>query len=284
MVFKVFDLSSILKKIFDVEENQAVDIRFQSLGYETSDAILNLGPIFAGIVLLPALIILILIFSRHCCYDQVKNFLQKQIENIYFNGIIQYVEGTMVIILVCCTINIYQVYKGEANQSLSYYFAICAISIIFLYMITLIWYLHRKFDQLNKEPVKSRVGAAYTHFAVSKDKAGLSVLVFLLLEFGRKIALAFVITFAQSTIVVQLTFMNFSSIILLFYVGRFRPFASDLENMLELLNEYTILVLYCIAITQTDFVPKMAGRNAMGWLIIAIISINILLNFGSILV
>ena len=78
--------------------------------------------------------------------------------------------------------------------------------------------------------------------------------------------------------------MNFCSIILLFYVGRFRPFASNWENILELLNEYTILVLYCIAITQTDFVSKMAGRNAMGWLMIAIISLNILLNFGSILV
>ena len=48
-------------------------------------------------------------------------------------------------------------------------------------MITLIWYLHRKFDQLKSEQVQIRVGAAYTHQAVSKDKAGRTVFVFMIL-------------------------------------------------------------------------------------------------------
>ena len=78
--------------------------------------------------------------------------------------------------------------------------------------------------------------------------------------------------------------MNFGSILLLIFVGQYRPLASNWENILDLLNEYTILVLYCIAITQTDFVSEMAGRNAIGWLMIIIISLNIFLNFGSILV
>ena len=78
--------------------------------------------------------------------------------------------------------------------------------------------------------------------------------------------------------------MNFNSILLLFFVGHFRPLTSNLENILDMLNEYTILLLYSIVITQTDFVPEMASKNVMGWLIIAIISINIVLNLGSILV
>ena len=105
--FKVFDLSGILKKIFDVEESLSVDIRFESLGYQTSDSILNLGPIFAGIVLAPVCIILALILSQFCCFFQAKNFFKKQTDNIFFNGIIHFVEGTMLIIVVCCTINIY---------------------------------------------------------------------------------------------------------------------------------------------------------------------------------
>ena len=183
---------------------------------------------------------------------------------------------------VCCAINIHQVDKGVANKNSSYYFAICAISSVFLYMITLIWYLLNKFGKLDSQPIKNRVGAAYTHLAVSK--AGRSVLSFLLLQFGRRIALALTITFAQSVIVAQLFFMNFCSILLLIFVGYFRPLARNWDNTLDLLNEYTILVLYCIIITQSDFVSEMTGRNVMGWLIIVIISLSILLNFGSILV
>jgi hypothetical protein len=77
--------------------------------------------------------------------------------------------------------------------------------------------------------------------------------------------------------------MNFGSILLLIFVGQFRPLASRWENILDLLNEYTILVLYCHVITQSDFVPEIAGRNAMGWSLIVLICLNILLNFGNIL-
>jgi len=104
------------------------------------------------------------------------------------------------------------------------------------------------------------------------------------LSFGRRIALALVITFGKSSEVAQLLFMNFSSILLLIFVGLVRPFASRVENILEMLNEYTILMIYCHCITQTDFVVEMAGRQAMGWSLIGLTTLNILVNFGNILV
>jgi hypothetical protein len=132
-----------------------------------------------GIVLLPIPIILVFIFSRCCCCVQVKNFFKRQNDNIFFNGIIQFFECTLLMIGVSSTINIYQVFKKVANKNASYYFAICAISAILLYMITLISYLYCKFGNLSSEPEKKRVGATYTHLAFSE--AGRSVLVFLFL-------------------------------------------------------------------------------------------------------
>ena len=90
-------------------------------------------------------------------------------------------------------------------------------------MIILIVYLFYNFHQLNTEKQKNRVGAAYTHLAV--EKAGLSVLVFLVLQFTRIIALSFVITFGEMMLV-QLLFMNFCSFLLLIFVGMYRPFAT----------------------------------------------------------
>ena len=66
------------------------------------------------------------------------------------------------------------------------------------------------------------------------------------------VALAFVITFGKM-VVVQIFFMNFCSILLLIFVGVYRPYASKKENMLDMMNEYTILVLLCHVVTQTDF-------------------------------
>ena len=67
-------------------------------------------------------------------------------------------------------------------------------------------------------------------------------------------------------------------------IGLFKPYANKRENILEILNEYTILVLFCHLITQTDFVLNMAARRAMGWSLIVLISVNIIVNFGNILI
>ena len=78
--FQFFDLSDIFKRIFDVDESETIDIHFKALGYETSDSILNLGPIFASLLLLPGLITIVFISSRCCCYARLKNFFKKKIE------------------------------------------------------------------------------------------------------------------------------------------------------------------------------------------------------------
>ena len=66
------------------------------------------------------------------------------------------------------------------------------------------------------------------------------------------VTFAFVITVGKM-VVVQIFFMNFCSILLLIFVGVYRPYASKKENMLDMMNEYTILVLFCHVVTQTDF-------------------------------
>ena len=98
---------------------------------------------------------------------------------MFFNRIILFFEGIILIVLVCCSIDIYQVYTGVEKKNASYYFSICAISTAGLYMSTLIIYLYCNFGKLGAEQQKNLVGAAYTHLAVGK--ASRSVLVFLLL-------------------------------------------------------------------------------------------------------
>ena len=100
-------------------------------------------------------------------------------DKIFFNGIIYFVEGILLIVCVCCSINIYQVYKGLAKKNASYYFSLGAIFAAGLYMVTLSVYLLCKFGQLGNEQQKNRVGAAYTHLAVGRE--GRAILTFLLL-------------------------------------------------------------------------------------------------------
>ena len=186
------------------------------------------------------------------------------------------------VLSVCFSVNIHQVYKGEIKPNSSFYFAFITMFTIIVYLIVLFCYLLYKFKDLETEGVRKRVGDAYLNLAVSKNGRG--VLFFWLLTFVRRLAIGYVVTFGQFSLVSQLFFINFSSIFMMALVGIFRPYKDEVENRFEIFNEFTYLIVYCHIVCQTEFVLDIAGRDVMGWSLIGVISVNILVNFGNVLV
>ena len=126
------------------------------------------------------------------------------------------------------------------------------------------------------------MGAVYANLAVSNN--GRPVLAFWFLSFVRRLAIAYVTTFGQYSLVTQLVFIHFSTIFMMALVGFIKPYTNEIENIFELLNEFTYLMLYCHLICQTDFIQDIAGREIWGWSLISLIALNILVNLGNVLV
>lgn len=53
-----------------------MDIHFESVGYETSDAIINSGPIAFIIFMAPFMILFIFLLSRYCCWAKGKTYFR----------------------------------------------------------------------------------------------------------------------------------------------------------------------------------------------------------------
>ena len=102
------------------------------------------------------------------------------------------------------------------------------------------------------------MGAAYENLTVSKN--GRTVLAFWFLSFARRLGITYVITFGQNSLVSQLLFINFSTIFMMALTGIIRPYTNKADNKLELVNEFTYLMIYCHFICQTDFVLDIFGR------------------------
>ena len=125
------------------------------------------------------------------------------------------------------------------------------------------------------------MGAVYRNLSVGKvDRL---VLVYWFITFVRRVGIAYAITFGTFSLVAQLFFVNFSSLFMMGFIGLARPYNSTAENVLELVNEFTVLMVYCHLICQTEFVQDMAGRQLMGWSLIFVVVLNMLINFGNIL-
>ena len=79
IAFETFQFDGLLKSIFNAEENEAVDIKFESVVYESSDAILNLGTLILVIVLSPLFMELVFLFFKlYGCWRRGKAFFEQQ--------------------------------------------------------------------------------------------------------------------------------------------------------------------------------------------------------------
>ena len=245
--------------LFGIEESEPMNFNFEAIGYDTSDAILNLGPIFGLMLIATSLIILCFILSKcFCCWTRAANFFRNQLAKTFFNRITLFVDGIFLVVTVCCSINIHQAYKGVGQKNISFYFSFSLMAAIFLYVLSLLIHLLCKFKEIGKDEVSNRVGAAYSNLSVSK--VGRPALVFWFLTFVRRAGIACAITFGAFSFVAQLCFVNFSSLFMMAFIGLARPYNSNAENVLELANEFTVLVIYCHLICQTEFVQDMTGR------------------------
>ena len=114
---------------------------------------------------------------------------------------------------------------------------------IFVYVLSMLAYLLRKFKDLGTDALKNRVGAVYANLSVSK--VGRPVLAFWFCTFLRRAGIAYAITFGTFSLAAQLCFVNFSSLFMMAFIGLARPYNSNAENNFELLNEFTVLMVYC---------------------------------------
>ena len=65
---------------------------------------------------------------------------------------------------------------------------------------------------------------------------------------------------------------------MLVYLGRVAPFKDDYVNKQEMANEFSILLATYPLLTFTEWVPDMESQMLMGWVLIAIICLNVIFN------
>ena len=211
-----------------IEESDPVNIHFDASGYSTSNAILNMGPVFVILVISPIYIGILYLLSKCCCFAKVRDYFSRVLKKTLFNRMIMFVEGIMLLVATCAWINIYQVYSGAIKSTNSYYFSYAILAATCLYSFAICIYLLCVFSKLKKGEVKDRVGAAYESMRTIKyRKSYKSVITVILALKLRLLTIGSIITFTQGNPLVQFSFVSFSSLVIIALIGVFRPFESN---------------------------------------------------------
>ena len=78
------------------------------------------------------------------------------------------VESTMMIVITCAAINIYQVHIHEIEPNVSYTLAICIAILLPVYSIGLCVYLCRNMSRMETQHMQERVGFAYSAYGTKE--------------------------------------------------------------------------------------------------------------------
>ena len=66
-----------------------------------------MGPVIVIILTLPIVIAVLYLFSKFCCCLKVMKWFSKQLDKTFFNKLIMFVDGILLLITTCAWINIY---------------------------------------------------------------------------------------------------------------------------------------------------------------------------------
>lgn len=73
-----------------------------------------------------------------------------------------------------------------------------------------------------------------------------------------------------------------SSLLQMVYIGACQPFEDPFKNRLELLNEFTVLIVSVLLPAFTDFYDQddIDVQYAVGWFVLSVIVMQCLFNFS----
>ena len=142
--FEIIEYSKFFMEYLPVVDSEAFDSHFEASGYESSDCVINMGNTFVNLVMVPCMIVLLVLIrfciTKRCC-KKGRSLLDRQLSITFFNRIIIFIDGSMIVVCTSAWINIYQLNQGIIEQSFSYYFSISLLGLIIFYSVAMCAYL-----------------------------------------------------------------------------------------------------------------------------------------------
>jgi len=94
----------------------------------------------------------------------------------------------------------------------------------------------------------------------------------------RKIVFSFTLVFLQEFPNFSIFSINFQILSMIILIGLTKPFKKPRKNTLEILNEFSLLVVNYHLMSLTDWVFDADTRDAVGWSMIAVTTLGIAVN------
>ena len=218
----------------------------------------NLGSLFYFIVLSPLFFIALAILIKLCKRLQlknlqsVKNFLSQLQQDSFFNGILNFLGQSSLILIVNSNINISSALKGEVNYNANFVISVCVFGMYFLYLLTLCYIFYNVKSKGKDKQFQQRFGSVYKDLNV--EKIGFWAILYHVGALLRQVIRSYVLIQLREISFLQLIGLYSIVILWILFLEYGRFFVEERPKVLEVLDSAIILVVNYHLTCSTDFV------------------------------
>ena len=159
----------------NLEQESQLDMlteKLESLGFETTWMLPNLGSILLFVAIYFVLLIVLLFMKalEYCFPKCMGRKAQSLSSFLLWRWPIRFLRDSFSVIAICCIVNIAYNSWGTTESIVNSSFAAAMLAFLVLYPALMQWFLYRNRDNLEMEEFRSRYGSAYRDLSLEKSK------------------------------------------------------------------------------------------------------------------
>jgi len=274
--FELFDTKPYLDSALSLAPTEPVNSNFEAAGLESIYLLHNMGTLLMGFTFF----VLSAAFSflcRQCSNEKTNDFGERLHQKLFWGSFINLVVESYSMLAISCMINLKNLRWDAFNTVTMSLLAIVVSLLLLAFPLYYAWLMTAKFDELTFKSMHKKHGAFYEELELRNGKLVLMQPAWFL---ARRLLLAVMVVFLNTTVIWQIALMNLTVIVQVILLGRVAPFKRRFSNHFETFSECIVMMVMYHLICFTDFMTDLDVRFKLGYTVSAVVCLHLLVSIG----
>jgi hypothetical protein len=242
--------------------------------------LVNLGTVCLGIFCPIILWLIVYIVIEYLLPKYIK-FRQKITHMLFFDKSFLFINETYILLAMYASINFHYYNWDTHGNRVNSLFATLLFAVVVAFPAVIAWIyqskINFKYVYFRERKFMQQFGSLTKHLAVFRE--GRKVFTYVWAGMLRKLWLVLMLVFMQDYVLWSLFCVNYHAILMIIVLGYTRPFSRMSMVYLELMNEFTTLLVNYHLMCFTDWVPDVNTRETVGNSLVYTTCVNLGINF-----
>ena len=252
--------------------------RMESLGFDTTWILPNLGSLLLFLGLFPLMVVIYAIETclARSCAPGLRERQQRMRSFVFWRWPIGFLKDNYIVIAICSMYNLRYASWTIAEARLNSGISLGLLTFLVIYPFAIQAYLYTQRSLLSDQSFRASFGVAYRGLSLQ----GMNFLYQPLFYFMRRVLVPMSIIYYPKVFILHYSVLVLTGLATIVLLGVQRPFDTRIRNNAQILEESTIIVIMYHIFCFTDWMSDLKVRHAVGYSVTACVLLHLFIFIG----